>query len=322
MGDFEERLRDRFRGALLGATAGDALGMPVEGMPHEAIFFNHGELREMLDARLGRGTYTDDAQMTIGLAEAFLDSPGEIDQEAVARRFAENHDVRRGYGGNASRILEAIKQGTRWQKAMAANLPPGGSYGNGAAMRAAPAALAFYPDPEAVARAAEVQAEVTGHTHPLALFGARIQALSVLRALECGVEGKPFDAAPFLDELIGRGPKEYDQSLEWIKSNLAAPPEEAVKRLGAHLIASRSVPTAIWAFLSIPESAEEAIVRAVNLGGDTDTIGAMAGAIAGAYHGASGLPDRWLDVLENGEKGRDYILTLADKLADRAIAKK
>ena len=58
------------------------------------------------------------------------------------------------------------------------------------------------------------------------------------------------------------------------------------------------------------------MVVAVNCGGDTDTIGAMAGAIAGAYYGFGQIPSEWLDPLENGPKGRDYVLSLAEKLAE------
>jgi poly(ADP-ribose) glycohydrolase ARH3 len=52
----------------------------------------------------------------------------------------------------------------------------------------------------------------------------------------------------------------------------------------------------------------------VNLGGDTDTIGAMAGAAAGALHGVEGIPGEWMEALENGEKGRDYVRHLAEAL--------
>jgi poly(ADP-ribose) glycohydrolase ARH3 len=75
-----------------------------------------------------------------------------------------------------------------------------------------------------------------------------------------------------------------------------------------------SVPTAIYVFLTNSESFEKALISAVNVGGDTDTIGAMTGAIAGAYHGFSQMPARWLDCLENKVKGKTYILKLADQL--------
>ena len=57
------------------------------------------------------------------------------------------------------------------------------------------------------------------------------------------------------------------------------------------------------------------MLTAVNCGGDTDTIGAMAGALAGAYYGYSSIPSAWLEPLENGEKGRDYVASLAEELA-------
>jgi poly(ADP-ribose) glycohydrolase ARH3 len=58
----------------------------------------------------------------------------------------------------------------------------------------------------------------------------------------------------------------------------------------------------------LTDSFKDAVVLAVNLGGDTDTIGAMAGAIAGAYYGYAQIPQTWLDRLENGAKGRDYVV--------------
>jgi poly(ADP-ribose) glycohydrolase ARH3 len=73
------------------------------------------------------------------------------------------------------------------------------------------------------------------------------------------------------------------------------------------LRAIESVPPAIGAFL-LTNSFRDAVVLAVNLGGDTDTIGAMAGAVAGAYYGYARIPDEWLASLENEEKGRDYVI--------------
>ncbi len=302
--------RDHFRGALLGTFIGDALGMPLEGAGSPAA----GEVREMLDARLGRGTYTDDTQLMIALAEALLDMPGRLDLDAVARCFGEIYDPRRGYGGNAHLILSTIRQGTPWRQAVEAHLLPGGSYGNGAAMRVAPVALAFHGDAPAVARAAAEQADVTGHGHPSAMFGAQLLALAVDRAVERGSRGEPFDGPAWLEELHPLAPGEYQLAIEWIAENLDAEPSLAARRLGTTIRASRSVPFSLWCFLAYVDDPEEAIVRAVNAGGDADTLGAMAGAVAGAYHGADRLPRRWLEVLENDDKGRDYVVSLADRL--------
>ena len=78
-------LKDRFRGALLGTFIGDALGMPLEGWRGRELQ-SKGLVRDMLDKRLGRGTYTDDTQMMIGLAEALRDSPGYVDQDRCQGR--------------------------------------------------------------------------------------------------------------------------------------------------------------------------------------------------------------------------------------------
>jgi poly(ADP-ribose) glycohydrolase ARH3 len=322
----DPHLRDRFRGALLGTLAGDALGMPVEGWPAAAIRRELGEVREMLPARLGAGTFTDDTQMAAGLAMALLDAedPGAAEADHVARRFGEVFDPKRGYGGNARQILAEVRSGVPWRDVVERRRLPGGSYANGAAMRVAPAALAGYPRVEWVIRTAEIQARPTGHDHPEALFGARLQAVGVLTGLEGGFDDPPPDPGALLRSAAhgweGEPPAGYVTAIEWLSRNLRAAPEEAAAALGVGGRAVESVPAALWAFLAHPDDPEEAIVTAVGMGGDTDTIGAMAGALAGARCGASTLPARWMHVLENGPHGKDGLTELADRLYDRAVA--
>ena len=92
---------DRARGALLGTFVGDALGMPYEGRPPDEI----PERVEMIDARLGRGAYTDDTQMMIALAESLI-ACGRVDQHHLAQAFRDAYDPDRGYGGGTRRVLE------------------------------------------------------------------------------------------------------------------------------------------------------------------------------------------------------------------------
>jgi len=80
--------------------------------------------------------------------------------------------------------------------------------------------------------------------------------------------------------------------------------------LGNGIEAFNSVPSAIYSFLIHHDSFAQAVIYAVSLGGDTDTIGAMTGAIAGAYLGVEAIPNQWRDKLEN----RLYIAELAEKL--------
>ncbi|MFW6060430.1 MAG: ADP-ribosylglycohydrolase family protein [Phycisphaeraceae bacterium] len=305
-------LQDRFRGALVGTMVGDALGMPVEGRPASMIRAGGAPLREMLDARLGRGTYTDDTQMTLALAEALVETRGHVDLDRIAQRFTARYEPDRGYGGNTHHILSAIQRGEPWPDVVERYRLPGGSFANGAAMRVAPVALACYGDAPRVAEAAERQAEVTGHTHSIGLFGARLQALAVHEALK---RGPGFSIRAFYDRFADdEVPEEFGAALDWIAAYPHAPPDEAAAMIGVGGVACESVPAALWAFVAQLDDPEAIVVCAVNLGGDADTIGAMAGALAGAAHGASALPERWLDALENGAAGRDHAVTLADQL--------
>ncbi len=314
----KDTLTDCFRGALLGTMVGDALGMPVEGVSNSVIRARYDLVTEMLPARLGRGTYTDDTEMMIGLAEALLDTPGRLDKDRVAARFGENYTPDRGYGGNTQKILAAIREGIAWPDATTTHALPGGSYANGAAMRVAPVALAFYQDAKATVQAAAQQAEITGHTHPIGRIGACLQAIAIRWAIVSRAQGAKLDTRSFLKNLKLAGPREFVDALAWIAENLAASPDEAANHLGTSAQASCSVSAALWAVLSCPQDPEMAIIRAVNLGGDTDTIGAMAGAVAGAYHGAEALPRRWTQALEEGGKGKGYVIELADRLLDIA----
>lgn len=306
---------EKFVGAFLGTFVGDALGMPVEGWPREAIARRFGQLRDMLPARLGAGTYTDDTEMMIGLAESLLRCGG-LDPDDLARTFARNLDLRRGYGPGTIRVLRLIGQGVPWEEA-ALRVFPGGSFGNGAAMRIAPVGCLYYRDPAELARAARLSAAVT-HAHPLAREGAALLARAVALAVAAD-PAQPPDRERYLAELqltlLPEG-AEYlgllDRLARLLRSRPA--PDEVIRELGNDVRITHSVGTALYSFLAHIGSFEEAVVYAVNLGGDADTIGAMTGALAGAYHGTGGIPVRWLERLEEGPRGRSYVEHLARRL--------
>ena len=310
-----KKLESRFAGSLLGVFCGDALGMAVEGFTRSEIQSRFGELREMEDARLGKGAYTDDTQMTIGLAESLLRRRG-FDGADMARTMAGNFEADRGYGSGARRAIAMIEDGVPWDRVGPAVFE-GGSFGNGCAMRVAPVGLLYHENPEKCRLVARDTARIT-HSSELGMEGANIQAQAVAMAVRLAgrsVSPRGFVGAlsdhidmhggPFRGKLATAG--------RLLSGTLA--PDEVARELGNGVSVIDSVPTAIYAFASHLSSFEEAVVWAVNLGGDTDTIGAMTGAVAGAYHGVEAIPDRWLDVLENGPKGRDYVRQLAVRLA-------
>jgi poly(ADP-ribose) glycohydrolase ARH3 len=336
-----ERLRDRFAGALMGTFAGDALGMPVENWSAEKIESTFGRLdhfrtaalwlrgyaavygslydpvRTFGRAPLARGTYTDDTQMMIAVAESLIDRNG-FDGADMARRFVESFDPRRGYGPGTIKALKALRGGTPWESVGKALFNGTGSFGNGAAMRTAPLALLHHDDLDALRRDTTRAASIT-HAHALGIEGAVIQATAIQIALGLGVDQKDIEPIAFLDALRERAAPLGDvfaAKLDSVQLLLESEPpvREIVARLGNNTSAQGSVPAALYAFLRKCGDFKEAVVYAVSLGGDTDTIGAMAGAVAGAYHGAGAIPRDWLEAMEDGEKGRSYVASLAERL--------
>lgn len=334
-------LQDRFAGALLGTFAGDALGMPVENWSAEKIASTFGRLDHFRTAALwlrgyaavygslydpvrtfgrpplARGTYTDDTQMMIAVAESLVECRS-FDGEDMARRFVTSFDPRRGYGPGTIKALRALRTGMAWDQVGKALFKGTGSFGNGAAMRTAPIALLHHTDPAALRRDTERAASIT-HAHPLGIEGAVVQAAAIQLALERGVAGTALDSWRFLDDLAKRaGPLSdvFSAKLDAVLALLESSPtvREVGENLGNNTTAQGSVPAALYAFLRHNGDLKEAVVYAVSLGGDTDTIGAMAGALAGAYHGASAIPADWLAAMEDGPKGRTYVESLAEQL--------
>ena len=134
-------LRDRFRGVLLGTHCGDALGMPVEGWTADQIRSEFGLLNNMSHGRLARGSFTDDTEMTLALAQALVDGQGGFEEQQLARTFAEHLHASRGYGRNTLAILFEVRDRVPWELAVRRKGQTGGSHGNGSAMRVAPACL-------------------------------------------------------------------------------------------------------------------------------------------------------------------------------------
>jgi poly(ADP-ribose) glycohydrolase ARH3 len=354
---------DRARGALLGTFVGDALGMPFEGRPPEAIPLEV----EMTEARLGRGTYTDDTEMMIALAESLL-RHGAVLPDELGRAFQQAYDPRRGYGAGTREALRLVAAGVPASEAATRLFDGQGSLGNGAAMRIAPVAVRFARDEARLLREAEASARTT-HAHLFGIDAARAQAAAIAAALRdddpiAAARGSAqtaelrhrVDAAanllavaeasspPEPRELVrgevradapagmplerGEGgeppadvpaggevpPPPRARGLREAARSARPDPARAAELLGNTSVGHESVPTAIFAAL-VHNDVEQALTFAVRCGGDTDTIAAMTGAIAGARHGASGIPDRWLDALEEGEKGRRHVTHLADRLA-------
>ena len=144
-------LVERFQGALIGLTIGDALGGKFEGQTQSHIISRITSLDALINYPAKALWYTDDSQMMIGVAET-LQKHQRIMEFSLCAAFVENYMPSRGYGRGARAIIEAMEEGRDYQF-VANNIFPGGSYGNGAAMRVAPIGLFFRDRREAGFRA-------------------------------------------------------------------------------------------------------------------------------------------------------------------------
>jgi poly(ADP-ribose) glycohydrolase ARH3 len=294
---------------MVGTAIGDALGARREGRgmsTREEIAALAEELKQLI--------YTDDTHMTIGMAESLIENAG-FNGEHMAQTFMKNYEAEpwRGYGPGPPVIFRMLKAGEAWYDA-ATRLYRGGSFGNGSAMRAAPVGLLYSCNLEKLREVAYQSSSIT-HSHALGKEGAALQAYAVALALNTPSD-EDIDREAFLLTVGNFIQKQvYKEKVARIGELLGEQNRaKVVSVLGNGIEAPRSVPTAIYCFLRQPQSYQDTVTYAVGLGGDTDTIAAMAGAISGAYLGIEAIPLDWRARLEN----REYIEALAVNLANLA----
>lgn len=282
---------NRITGSLLALALGDACGAPYEGGVLERLLWR------CISMRNGQLRWTDDTQMTLDVVASLLQC-GALDQDDLAARFARSYRWSRGYGPGAARTLKRIRAGEPWPTAARAVYAEG-SHGNGGAMRAPAIGLYFAADGlDAVAAAAEAAALVT-HAHPLAREGAVLIAQATALTLQGA------SASALLRELAARARSAtYAQRLAaaaaWLTSGREVSAAEVAKQLGNGVAAVDSCVTAIYLAARFQDrSITELLDFTRQVGGDVDTIGAMAAAIWGAAHGLDALPPERLQTLED-----------------------
>jgi ADP-ribosylglycohydrolase len=216
----------------------------------------------------------------------------------------------------AARLLQAIADGADWRQANRTVFPDG-SFGNGAAMRAAPIGLYYADDAEARREAAAKAAEIT-HAHRLGIEGGALIAEATAAALTA----PPLDVDTFFDQ-VGEvcEHREFtdrlDHARHLVKARAADSPHQIAEELGHNILAHQSAVTAVYLAVRHREDGFETMMRTVvSVGGDVDTIGAMAGGIWGAHRGRAALPEAPLARLE----ARNQIEAAAAQLS-RAIVR-
>lgn len=304
----------RARTALEGLSVGDALGETC---------FRYENLEAIIeDPRAtprGPWPWTDDTAMALSIFEV-LEEHGRIEQDLLARRFAARFKAQpwRGYGAGAFRLLGNVAGGGDWRIA-AEMIFPGGSFGNGSAMRIAPVAAYFAEDDYTViAEQARLSAMVT-HTHPEGIAGGIAAAIAGAYAWKH--RNTRSDAATkrgLFDAVLAHTPQsEVREKIERALALAFEPPSEPEVRLFSHGMTTRSldasmvpviqelgngsriscqdtVPFCVWAAARHLDDYQSAIQTTIRVGGDIDTNCAIVGGIVSLAVGREGIPRDWL----------------------------
>ena len=275
--------KSRALASFIGLAIGDALGAPIE-------FLNPGSFAPIVDYTAGgtwnlpAGYWTDDTSMAICLAENIIANRRVDPQDLLERfsrwyQFGENSSTGECFDIGNTTVLALRRFVNSGVYLPASNRPE--LSGNGSLMRLSPVAVAWWSDPT------RLRSE------------SRAQTLTTHGSQEC------IDTCEELALMLGaaiRGQPVHEQLIEWSDHMR----RQDISNSGR---ASDTLRAAKWA-VGVSRSFRQAVLAAVNLGGDSDTIGAVAGQLAGAIWGMEDIPAEWIEKLYNS----DRLLALAEQL--------
>ena len=300
--------RDRAVGALYGLAIGDALGMPTQLMSRTGIAERYGVIDRFraadawhpLAGGLPAGHITDDTEQALLLARLLIEGHGHVAPGIFARALVEWEDDMRARGSldllgpSTKRAVQAVLDGEP--------LGTAGRFGttNGAAMRVTPVGILRTWQPTDIFVDLVAETSFVSHNTGVAIAGAA----AVAAAVSAGIDGANLEGAV---EAAVEAAQVGAKRGYWIAAadvasrirlaiDLADPADVdgSLTRLyeivGTSLATQESVPAVFGILATFPDDPWSAVCSAASLGGDSDTVAAMAGAIGGALHGTAGFP--------------------------------
>jgi ADP-ribosylglycohydrolase len=301
-------LVDRAQGVMIGIAAGNLLGLGAEGWSHQRIASKFPDGLRDIDPKEGALPMDDDLAQSVELAEALLDKGDTIDRFAN-RLIAWRHNNGKGMGHTTRQSIAQLEDGME---------PPHGAYAvyrakgniapNGGIMRCAPAAIHHRTVPGLMIRVSADTCAVT-HYSPLSQWSCVIVNAAIAMLLGgCEPDLRRLLAAAEADgcpDLLSAGQKAgidvtvleraasgrpSPESANWLRDN---------QSLKGHTLLT--LQAGLWA-TATHLGFEESLIAVVNAGGDTDTNGALAGAVLGVRHGATAVPLRWTTCIAQKER--------------------
>ena len=302
-------------GGIFGFSVGDALGVPVEFTSREERKQDPvGEMRAYGTYHQYFGTWSDDSSLTFCLMDSLKDG---YDLKNIAEKFTQYYyenlwtpfnkvfDI----GGTTAKAIECIKAGNNI-------LECGGRHeednGNGSLMRILP--LAFYLKNKVVEEKLKIIEEISSLTHAhkrsrlacIIYIELAINLIDGNDKLESYENAKRFVNASCKENYS----EEFVNFHNILDKDITLLSEEKIISSGYVV---HSLEAALWSFLT-SETYKDTILKAINLGEDTDTIAAIAGGIAGIYYGIEAIPDSWLQCLVRKKDINNLIIDFSKSL--------
>ena len=299
---------DREVGTLLGLAIGDAMGAPVE-FCRRGKFAPVTEYRAGGKFRLQAGEWTDDTSMALCLAQSLIHQDGfdPIDQ---LENYLKWLDI-----GYMSCTGKAFGIGKVVIMSLGRYMKTGDPYtdikqerfsGNGSLMRLAPVSIYYSNDLDKAVSYAALSSATT-HGSPISIDCCRYLAYLQVHLFN-GVDKETLFSEEFTQELY----LYFEETPLHVELNSIINgiyKSKSIDEISSSGYAVFSLEAALWSFYHT-NSFESAILKAVNLGDDADTIGAITGQLAGAYYGTKGIPNNWISDLSMA----DNIISIANSL--------
>lgn len=322
-----DTLRDKFLGAILGCAVGDALGAPYEGAPPGSYRVPAGGVRFEKIRGYPLGQYTDDTMLTLATVRAICRTHS-VDGAEIAKEFVGLWETGEIVGAGASTteaVYRMMHRGMRWDEAGT----PEGRAGNGTAMRASPIGLWDHAHPEDIERDARTASIIT-HKDSRSVAGA----IAAARAVQMCLASEEFASEQFLGDIadsVRRTSELFARSIEELIDWVSLEPAEALPLIyasGAPEVGPRRpgwvtayvIPTvlsALYLFLRNRRNYVDTVTAAINAGGDTDTVAAIAGAISGAFNGLGAVPSALVAQLKDSAE----IISLVEQFYKAAASR-
>ncbi len=301
--DIEKKLR----GYLFGSACGDALGFPVEHLTLEEIKEQYGE--KGILAPLRDSPWTDDTQLMLVLSRSLLQG-AELELPELMGHIAEElvlwlEEPGMGVGATSRGAALRLREGIHWNNSGIR------SKTCGSLMRVGIIGFIYRNNPEKLIKVALFSGRIT-HSHPISDAASIAGAYIVKLALD-GVEPREM-FKPILNATEGVS-QEFTKALEnsYEIAHSVMGDEDALRKLGQGWYADETFALAYFCILRYPKDYRKAVLTAVNITGDSDSVGSVVGGILGAVLGIEAVPVSWTEALKEKGKLEEMVLPLLAK---------